>query len=325
MSFSSFIENLLPPPRLKKDLYLGFKDNIDGYKNLFLNKEWDILEIKIDKCTDMDKIFLMHSMMRDKKTTLSLINEWRIVRPKSLYVHIMSANYFIEMAWEHRGSYTAENVDKDAWLPFYQNLDKSYASIQEAIRINPDEKSIYSILATLGMANPELISIYEVIDRLSSLDNHYYYAQKRITYALSSRWQGGENEALDYVYNICNQVEESSMIHGLIPNVHIERWVDADNLENYFEQDYVRRDLLTSYEKCFPKKQFASDSISINVLNDFACCFYIAEFKEQAREILLFLSGRSDKIPWLYLYNTWFYYEDDNYKYTKVHKDLGII
>ena len=43
------------------------------------------------------------------------------------------------------------------------------------------------------------------------------------------------------------------------------------------------------------------------------------------KEILLFLKGRSSEYPWGHVDNTLLSYEDDNYSYTKVHKDVGII
>jgi len=321
-------KTFLPSPNLQMDTTLGYQNTVRYCKKLLKLREWEKLENKLDSVSNSELSLLIdHLVSSQSPEDVILLEKWYDARPREVYPAVVRANYFISWAWDARGTALAESVNQKQWVLFFERLNESIEMIDKAIELNPNHFYAYTKLLVLGMAHPN-IDIDEAISAMNQVNRHNFTAQKAIIYSLTERWGGDKGTALDYAYAFCNDEEEGSTFHALIAYAHIESWMDileeALKARHYFLNEKVINDIFIAYEQVFPNEEFRDDIDSIEALNIFAFCFYLAKRKELVGKILLYLNGRSGEFPWHYSDYSSLWFIDVNYTYSAIHKDVGI-
>ena len=254
------------------DNTLGYKVIINRLKNLLARERWNIVEEELAKKNHAELSLFIYHISTTKSSDARILQEWYQARPHSFYATIMYANYFINYAWDARGSGLASTVTQEMGMLFYQRLDQAHGLLEQAISINPSHPEPYSLSITVERAREYKGS--SLIDDLNRIDKTHLAGQSSIITGLAVRWGGAKGEALNYVREVSKDEPAGSILHGLIAEAHIEVWMDfiEDLLaaKNYFIRKDVRHDLLSAYEKAFPNQLFRKDIDSILILNTFA-------------------------------------------------------
>ena len=321
------IKIFLPKPKIVRDETLGYTNTIAYLKKLLKHKEWKILEKKLELATKSELSLFIEHLASTSSNSAELLQTWYEERPNQIYPRLVSANYFINWAWDARGTGYADTVSERMAILFFERLNQAHILLEEAIEINPTHSEAHSQMITLGQAYP-YVNKEEVIAKMNEIDASHFDAQTKIAYSLTQRWGGKKGEALDYVFKLCNDEPKGSTLHGLIAWVHIEEWVGLENTfsnNKYFLSNKVQNQLFTAFSHAFPEEVFRDDIDSIEALNAFAFCFYLANKKDLTKKILLYLNGRTSESPWHYLNISVLWLFDSNYNYTKIHKEVGII
>lgn len=324
--FYALLKMILPSPGLVMDDTLGYGVLIERLQNFLARGRWDIVESELAKRSRAELSLLVLHMGTTKQENGSILQSWYQACPHSFYATLIYAHYFIEYAWDARGSGLGSSVTEEMGMLFFQRLEEANALLEEAKHINPNHPEPYALSIVIEKARAFHGS--RLIEDLNRTDKLHIVGQRAIINGLSQRWGGAKGEGLAYAKSLSKGAPKGSLLHGLIADAHIEIWMDfmEDLLgaKNYFTHKNVKHELLMAYEKAFPQKKFTKDIDTILVLNAFAFCFYLAKLEPQAREILTFLKGKSELYPWEYADSSVLAFLDVNYAYTAIHKELKV-
>jgi hypothetical protein len=320
------LKSILPNPSIVMDDTLGYGNRIRYLQKLLRNKQWVLLEEKLSEASKAELPLYISHLASTTQENANYLAQWLKQRPKEIYPLLVNAEYFKDWAWDARGTGMGSTVNETMAELFIERLHQAYMLLTDVIELDPNHVEAYHQMVTLGMAHP-YIDKNEIITKMNEIDREHFSAQSSICYALTERWGGKKDEAIDYVFKLCNDRPRGDTLHGLIAFVHIEEWVGLDNMVkrgNYFLTKDVKYDIFTSYKHTFPNEVFRDDIDSLYALNAFAVCFYLARRIDKVKKILIYLKKRSTPSPWHYLQTSPLSYLDENYSYSAVHKEMGI-
>jgi hypothetical protein len=321
------IKLILPKPSIVMDNMLGHRNEIIYLQKLVRDKKWLILEIKLSEADKASLPLYISYLTSTSVENLALLTLWLEKHPNSIYPYLVNAGYYTQWAWDTRGRGLGMRISPINDELFIERLHQAYMLLQDALELVPDTIEAYHQMVILAMVHP-YIDKEKIHQRMNEIDETHFSAQSSIISTLSTRWGAKENKALEYVYALCNDRPKGDTLHGLIAILHIEEWVGLNNTgftTAYFLSKNVQYDIWSAYQQCFPNEVFREDIDALKALNAFAFCFYLSRRKETVKKILRYLNGRSSTLPWEYLQHTFFAFIDVNYRYSRVHKELGIL
>jgi len=316
----------LPSAKFQMDETLGQGKMIENLKDRLSKKRWEGVEAKLDTLSPAELNLFMGEVTSIENENRDILYEWYEARPEAFYPTLLLGKLFISLGWEARGSGLASTVTEAMAEEFYHCLGQAYVLLENAIEIQPKHIEPYHQLLIMGKAYPN-IDVKVLRKKANEINPNYIFLHTAIISDATERWGGKKGEALTYAQSICNTAPKGSSLHGLMASAHIEAWVDISNplkAMQYFKNTMIQNDIFTAYQEAFPEQKFRDDIESLDMLNDFAVCFYLSKKYDIVKTILQFLEQRSREYPWIYLDETFLGWIDVNYHYSSIHKSLKV-
>ncbi|CAN5184641.1 hypothetical protein BH10CYA1_BH10CYA1_40980 [soil metagenome] len=209
----------MPKPPLTKPA-TGYGDPRVGQNALAMltAKKWDELNktferAKIERVQHrtgselMDDLYKALSDPGDVQASvwserLALLEGWAASTPESATPHIVLADFYVNYAWNARGSGWANQVKDWQWKLFRERLYLSADQLQQALAFGTPSPDWFSVaqINVLGAGNKNDRQIYDSITaRSNSLYPNYVPTYLHKVYYLQPRWFGTGREWVDYV------------------------------------------------------------------------------------------------------------------------------
>jgi hypothetical protein len=160
-----------------------------------------------------------------------------------------------------------------------------------------------SISAALWMrlGHAEAMRRYE---RLAALHRHFEPAQSRMLPALQPMWGGQWPSAYAFARQCAQDAPAGSMSHVLIPQVHIERWVEDNEVgAGQFCLPAVLQQLDDAAAMSVLHPAFGRPLGWVRAHGFFAFAYTLADQAERARPHFLAMGNRVSAMPWAYAGN----------------------
>lgn len=133
---------------------------------------------------------------------LGLLKEWSEFKPDSATPHIVLADFYINYAWNARGSGWANQVKDWQWKLFRDRLYLSAEQLEKALAFGTPSPEWFEVaqINTLGAGTRNDRQIYDAVTKLgSSFYPNYVPIYLNKVYYLQPRWYGTGTEWVDYV------------------------------------------------------------------------------------------------------------------------------
>lgn len=133
---------------------------------------------------------------------LALLQEWANSKPASATPHIVLADFYINYAWNARGSGWANQVKDWQWKLFRDRLYLSAEQLEKALEFGTPSPEWFAVaqINALGAGNR---NDRQIFDSITKLGNSFYpnYAPIYLNkvYYLQPRWYGEGLEWVDYI------------------------------------------------------------------------------------------------------------------------------
>jgi hypothetical protein len=214
-------------------------------------------------------------------------------------------------AWEARGSGLGETVTDERAELFVQRLALAQADFQQALQVDPLDPAplgwLIAIAKGAGLALAEIATLYARSRQVAPL--HVPNAVAMLS-ALNAKWQGSHEQMFAFARERGGEAPEGHLLHGLIADAHIERWLhylideDEQAAAAYFKGREVREELEIAFERCLGSANPPSNPQAVQIWNDFAFCFWRMDDRIRAKRCFSTLERKHvTEFPWEYVDN----------------------
>jgi len=272
---------------------------------LLEQKEWDAVITRLEQATGNELHIIIVAISEDDQA--DFFDEGIKQRPDHYLPYVFSAFNLIHLAWEVRGSGTADTVSEQSYEIFYQYLEQARSKLQYVLKeFNPQCAEPYfgliQIRMGMGFGDENNWHYFETAKKINP--EHLELHNLMVT-LMSEKWGGDFQTSLNIGKKTLAETDIGNPLCAVIAVAHIEQWLYFGMMEEYeaermyFKKIDVRQDILDAYEKFSDGKKITTDE-HIEALNIFAFCFYIGGWNEKVKECIERAQFQFVEYPWYY-------------------------
>lgn len=309
----------------------SFKDarNSAPVRRIYLQlkaQRWSAVETQMLAMPDGERYQLICGLVDGRRA--DVFDTWIRVEHRSSLAWVVSGQQSISAAWKARGAGLAHTVTIRGLEQFSSQLGLARADLRNAISLDHTLCDPYVGLLTIAMAEgEERKNLWDLFARVKVLSAEHYAAHVTMATALSEKWGGSGEEALDFARVTVRNAAETSALAGVLAVAHIECWLQLDingrdyDSEMYFRSTSVLEELKAVHGRLNTVSQLNGDHVQ--ALNALAFCFYKGGQFPLVREIIGRLQGEYVEYPWQYCVEPWTVMIDTAYAVDHVIKKIG--
>lgn len=267
-------------------------------------QRWSAAESQMLALSDGERYQLV-SGLAESGSRPDIFDVWIRANHRSPLAWIVSGQQRISAAWEARGAGLAHTVTARGQEKFSSELTQASNDLRNAISLDNTLCDPYVGLLTIAMAEgASRKKLWDLFARTKVLSAEHYAAHVTMTTALTVKWGGTVDEALEFARVTVRHAPESSALVGVLAVAHIEYWLQLDidereyDSEMYFRTSPVLEELKEAYLRLGSVSNLESDQLE--ALNAFAFCFFKGGQFKLTREIIERLQGDYVEYPWQY-------------------------
>lgn len=163
--------------------------------------------------------------------------------------------YYIEYAWEARGSGFSQSVADKGWALFSQRLNIADAALRQAWKLNPHDERIARRMITvelgLGRGRDQMEMWFQ---RAMEVNPNYYDACSAKLHYLKPQWYGSKEEMLAFAAECLTSPKWGGNVPLIILDVH-NYFANAikgqEERQEYYRRPEVWADLKQAFDKYF--------------------------------------------------------------------------
>jgi hypothetical protein len=272
-------------------------------------------EAALLKGTDADRERMIYGLA-ETEGSLPLAARWASADPQSAFANVVLGACLVVGGWKIRGDGYADQVDKDAWDPFLQSLERAEEPLYRAASLDPElaEPFAWLIHAATGQEAPQ-----EEVDKLfaEALARQplHWAAHYKYFNAVTQKWGGSHDAMFAFARDSAQRAPRGSLIHGLIASAYLELAL-AISSEASARKAYAAvrrqghaREVVAAYHAWLDatpatverKLHGVGGGFGPWALNQFAAALYVVGAAGEARAALASLQGEVDPIPWTWI------------------------
>lgn len=231
-----------------------------------------------------------------------LFDEWH-ASSESFVAGLFRGAAMTRAAWEVRSGARAAEVSEENMKQFHVMLEECWNNLYAAHEAAPDEPEPLARLITVAMGlETGSNDIRELVARCVGTGVPHIAAGISATVALSAKWGGSQEEALQFAQAYA---EQNPNDRAVIACAHIENWLwhimeeQSEQADKYFTRHDVQRDL----RECWGRETGMAkrtDYFRFHALNYYAWCLIQMQEEEMAREALELMGAGVMESPWHY-------------------------
>lgn len=285
---------------------LDYQDyrQVNHLSRLLKANQWAAAENFLRALKFTERVSVIEGIIDDPESELAVRN-WLQIDSSDLMAIFVSAQLNIKTAWDRRGSGVPKTVTREGSHDFHYLLEQARTQYIAAIELDDSYAESYLGLITIAMGTGEnRDKLYRYFARAVTLSNDRYEVHLTMINALSEKWGGGPDEALDLASRVLHRSPSNSPLAGIIAVAHIEHWLylllcgEKLKAKDYFMQSDVIAELEQAYSRLDRSQLESIDHIQ--ALNSLAFCFYMGDHYVPAKRIFKQLNGSYVVYPWQY-------------------------
>ena len=284
MGFLSKLRAKAPDDGLILDKCLGdaeaarLRDEVDAGRT-------DAFRQALETTTDLERRdFLLLIVLSSITKRSNWIDQWAHERPTEALPRIAGGREFVDIAWEVRGAKTGDKVSQRQFDQFFVNLDLAWSRFEAAIAADPAEGSTYALMIDcakgLDLPIQDRVALYE---RAQETRPWQQIAHRSTVQALAAKWGGSSEMMLDFARQASAGAPAGSGVHVVVPEAHIEAWIQADATDAYWRAPGVRDEITEAAARSIDQTVASRGPWDKRDRNAFAFCYWQMGEQERAR------------------------------------------
>jgi len=187
------------------------------------------------------------------KSADSLHKFWAAQEPGSHLPHLAQGTFFVNYAWDARGTGWASTVTEEGWARFRERLNVAKQSLSKAYEINPSDPRAATEMITVTRAlSYDREQMEKWFKRAIDADPRCYDAYKRKLTYLMPKWGGSRDEMFAFARECAANSPPDSRVAMILMEAHKEmakRTADGGgNWGDYYRNPAVWREMKGVYE-----------------------------------------------------------------------------
>lgn len=226
------------------------------------------------------------------------VDQWVDDHPQDAGARLFRAWRYVAYAWEARGGGTASTVDGNAWSLFFSRLEAADADLSVAADLAPDDAGPWVLMVTT--ARGRQLGIAEMRRRFVEAERRWPFhalASRNALQGVAAKWGGSHEMMFDFARAMSSRAPTGSAIHALIPNAHLEFWLQEQN-NAYWKSSLVRQEIVEAGRRALSEPSRTPYLIATR--NVFACCYWLLNEPELLAEQIQAIDGIITRMPWAY-------------------------
>ncbi|NEA43971.1 DUF4034 domain-containing protein [Streptomyces sp. SID11385] len=220
---------------------------------------------------------------------------WERARPEDPEAALVRGASTVFLAWDIRGSLTADHTTAEQFRGFHQVLHQARADVDRAVALNPEDPTplVDSISLAFGMGEPHE-HMRELWARIVALDPYHFQAHWSALQYWCAKWRGSRELAMEFAESAAAEAPPESML-VLLPL--LARWEHKSDLKEPFTSPRAR----AATDAALRALAAAPEARTAPQVRHFVA-FFLAEQKRygEAREQFRLIDGRIGSPPWTY-------------------------
>lgn len=128
-----------------------------------------------------------------------VLDEWCSKHPESHIPWLIRGRFYIEYAWNIRGSGWAKSVQEEKWPKFYAMLELAKKDLEKSWELNPNDpnSSCCLLIVAKGLSYPKVVMEQYYKNGISVCPWHYGLCAHKLEY-LKPKWHGSYEEMFEF-------------------------------------------------------------------------------------------------------------------------------
>ena len=174
--------------------------------------------------------------------------------PKAGWAYELKGAFYIQLAWNVRGSGWANTVPSEKWPVFHAHINEAKKALEKAWELDPTrlEVAIHMLTVALGLEKDDRF-MQTWFERAMALDPDSYRACQAKRNYLEPKWHGSPEELIAFGRECVASEKWGGRVPLMLAEVHdtLAANLKSEAWQNYWLQPEVWTDLKSSYEKFF--------------------------------------------------------------------------
>ena len=204
----------------------------------------------------------LYGYVAQNSFNIDMLNKWCAKEPSHHSAFIFRGNYYITVAWMHRGGGLGGGVTEDGYRNLYKYLWLAEKDLNRAWSMNPADPNSAASMPTVctGLRRP-LKEMDAWFKKAVTADPVTYSSYANKQNHIRSKWNGSQERDFAFAEDCYYNAPPKSVIHEIMLDYHIEfvNWERKDPFK-YFSDPSVEEIIDSIAEKTF--KNFP-DSVSL--------------------------------------------------------------
>jgi hypothetical protein len=236
---------------------------------------------------------------------VGLLTQLAAARPDDGDLALWLGTTRIQHAWQVRTGARAKHVSREQFEEFWFLLGGAHEPLTRAIELLPDDPTPWNHLQWRGLGlQVERTELDDVWAELVKRDAENYVGHYSRTQVLCKKWQGSDEELLEFVTATSAEVAPGDPRAALIVAGHLELWATSGQGRTaYFRRPEIIGPITEIADRWITGVRRTPNTMEAHHL--FGAAFYLAGDRERARRHLAQVDELAipRTLPWAYLSN----------------------
>ncbi|HEY2081235.1 MAG TPA: hypothetical protein VGI88_00515 [Verrucomicrobiae bacterium] len=166
---------------------------------------------------------------------------------------LLKGHYYIDAAWDARGSGSGDTVTAEGWAGFTNDLAIARDALEHAWKLNPKESEIADEMLSVALGQGDRDQMELWFNRAMEANTNDYTACSKKLYYLEPKWYGSDAEELAFGRECVQNTKWGGQVPLTLVDAHIS--IDSRNegqaQMDYWKQPEVWADIQAAYDRYF--------------------------------------------------------------------------
>jgi hypothetical protein len=190
---------------------------------------------------------------------ISILEHYAEQSPNSYLPSLAKADFYINYAWQARGSGYANTVSREAWAKCYERLEIAEKALLSAYELNPtDPRAPSELIITTRSLSNEREEVEKWFQTAIAIDPRYYRPYTNKLNYLMPKWYGSKEEMFAFARQCSEIAPEESRVGLIVLGAHEEMYwrsgdTDKEERKKYYPQPDVWKEMEATYKNFLEK------------------------------------------------------------------------
>lgn len=175
--------------------------------------------------------------------------------PNSSLTWLLKGSSYVQMAWLARGGGYANNVNKEKWKPFFDDLAIADEALTNAWNLDSNDARIPILMIRIAEGRQKSRDEMELwFHRAMAIDPNCYEACEDKLHYLYPQWYGSREDMIAFGRECVASTNWGGKVPLILSDAHREYWLYLDDAElrsNYWKRPDVWPDVAKSFDRFF--------------------------------------------------------------------------